>query len=192
MEEYKERTDTISVPRNTGVEGFIRAIRGILSLPRVQNISVNATGQVSYRRYVRDGEVSEAKIDVDYSGLDPYAIIRNSELEEFPIRPGVSAASVIAHLFNKIAQEGCNAVAFVTGANSDFWRWHEQTSGVSLDRRLPAYGLPIYADRQIPDHALVLCAAYARSATLLDCHRFIAVVMGVEEHVPPETSVDIL
>jgi hypothetical protein len=190
MDGYSERTHAITVPKNTGVDGFLRTLRGILGLPRVRNISIDATGAVRYTRYVREDE-PDSPIQVDYTGLEPWAIIRNQELEELPLPPSTPAPSVIAFMFNRLTQDSLAPIAFATGARSEFWRWHERTSGVRLARAGMAYGLPIYTDRQIPDDSLILCAAYIKGS-LIDCHRFLTTSMSDVGFKPPETSVEIL
>jgi hypothetical protein len=190
MDGYEEKTSSISVPKNTGVEGFLKTIRGILTLPRVRGIAIDVSGKVSYTRYVREGE-PDTPVPVDYTGLDPWSIIRNGELEEMPYELGTPSTSVIAAMFNRITREGLIPVAFASGADSHFWRWHEKTSGLSLVKKTSAYGLPIYTDRQMPDYSLVLCASYVRG-NLIDCHRFLSVSMGVVDFAPPETHVSIL
>lgn len=190
MEGYQERSSSISVPKNTGIEGFLRTLKGILTLPRVQSVNIDATGKINYTRYVREGE-TDNPIGVDYTGLDPWSIIRNGELEELTRHTEAPAPYVIAVMFNRIAREGLVPVAFATGADSDFWRWHERTADIELSRTSSAYGLPIFTDRQMPDHSLVLCAAFVKGS-LVDCHRFLSVSMGVIDLTPPETSVSIL
>lgn len=189
MDGYQERVSSIDVPSNTGVEGFLKTLKKILGLPRVQSIHVEANGKVEYRRFVRKDE-PDAPINVDYSGLEPWNVIRNGAMQEVTYVPGTPAASVIASLFNVLTQESLVPIAFATGAGSFFWDWHEQ-SGVLLARKDAAYGLPIYTDRQMPDYALVLCAAYVRSG-LTDCHRFLMVGMPTDEFIPPETNVSVL
>lgn len=189
MEGYQEKTSSIVVPKNTGIDGFLRMLKGILGLPRVQSINIDATGKVNYTRYVRDGE-TDNPIEVDYSGLDPWSIIRNGDLVEMR-HPDLPAPSVIALMFNRINREDLVPVAFATGTDSDFWRWHRRTAGVEMSLAASAYGLPIYTDRQMPDHALVLCAGFTKGG-LSECHRFISVNMGLMDTNPPETSVSIL
>jgi hypothetical protein len=191
MEGYQERSHSIAVPKNTGIDGFLRALRGILVLPRVRNINIDATGAVRYTRYVRNDE-PDSPVGVDYTGLEPWSIIRNGDLEEIPIPPATPAPNVIAYMFNRLVQDSLVPVALVTGAASEFWHWHERTARVRLARAGAAYGLPIYTDRQVPDHALVLCAAYVKGGSLIDCHRFLKVEMSDPGFVPPETSVEIL
>lgn len=190
MDTYEQKTSSISVPKSTGVEGFLKTLRSILTLPRVQSINIDASGKVSYTRYVRDGEPDNA-VGVDYTGLEPWSIIRNGDLDELSYEPGLPAPSVIASMFNRVTSEGLVPVAFATGAGSHLWKWHEDTSGVRLVHKASAYGLPILTDRQMPDYSLVLCAAFVRGS-LVDCHRFISASMGVTEFEPPETNVSIL
>jgi hypothetical protein len=190
MEEYEERTEKLSVPKNVGTEGFIKTLRTILSLPRVQRIEINAAGEVIYDRIVKAGEGSLPP--VDFSVLEPWAIIRNGELEEMECDFNESAPIIISRLFNKIAQEGLVPVAFVVGANTNFWDWHLNTAGVSLSRHSSAYGLPLLSDRSVPDHSLILSAAYTRGSSLSQCHRFIAVGMHAADETPTEDEVQIL
>lgn len=188
MEGYEEKTSLVTVPKNTGIEGFLRAVRGVLALPFVQGIQIDAKGALRYTRYVKAGE-SEAPLAVNYEGLDPWSIIRNGVLEEITHEPGDSATSIIAYMFDFIAREGLVPTAFASGAGSHFWQWHSVTAGVELGRKTTAYGLPFLTDRQMPDHSLVLCAAYIRGGSLVDCHRFLMTGMTTGERVPPATGV---
>ncbi len=190
MEGYEERAHTIAVPKNTGVDGFLRTLKGILMLPRVRNISIDATGAVRYTRYVRENE-PDSPIGVDYTGLEPWSVIRNGEIEELSFPAKTPATSVIAFMFNRLTQDSLAPVAFATGAASEFWHWHERTARVRLAKTGAAYGLPIYIDRQIPDASLVLCAAYVKGS-LIDCHRFLKVDMSDTDFEPPDTSVEVL
>lgn len=194
MEGYEERSDSIRVPRNTGVDGFLTTLRRILTLPRVQTISIDASGLVSYTRIVREGEGTTPMV-VDYGELAPWNIIRNGELEEFDTSPTDAAPTVIARMFNVLTSVGLAPIAFVTGANSSFWDWHRE-SHVNLGRHGVAYGLPLYTDRGVPDHVLVFCAAYVKGSTLAACHKFLVINMTTtaidDRHVPPDTEVSIL
>ena len=191
MEGYEERSHSIAVPKNTGIEGFMRTLRGILMLQRVRGINIDATGTIRYTRYVRENE-PDSPIAVDYTGLEPWGVIRNGEIEEIALPSNVPATSVIAFMFNRLTQDSLTPVAFASGMASEFWSWHERTAKVRLARTGAAYGLPIYLDRQMPDHALVMCAAYVRGSSLVDCHRFLKIDMSAGDFTPPETSVEIL
>lgn len=189
MDGYAEKTSSVAVPKNTGIDGFLKTLRTILALPRVQTISIDAKGKVSYMRYVREGE-TDVPLNVEYAGLEPWNIIRNGQIEEIDLDPATPAPAVISVMFNRVAREGLVPIAFATGAGSHFWKWHERTSGVSLSKTTTVYGLPLFTDRQMPDHALVMCAAFVKGS-LVDCHRFLNVSMGID-YEPPETSVSIL
>lgn len=189
MDGYEEKTSSVAVPRNTGVDGFLKTLRTILQLPRVQSINIDSKGKVSYVRYVREGE-TDTPINLDYAGLEPWNIIRNGQLEELHSMEHAPATTVIATMFNRIAREGLTPIAFATGVGTHLWRWHERTSQVELAKTPTVYGLPIYTDRQMPDHCIVLCASFVRGS-LIDCHRFISASMGIDFE-PPDTSVSIL
>lgn len=191
MEGYVEKIHEVTVPKNTGIDGFLQTLRGVLGLRNVQNIQIDAKGVVRYVRYVRKGEEDEGPIQVDYTGLEPWGIIRDRELEDLGYHHETPAPTAVALMFNRVAQENLVPCCFAMGAASVFWSWHERTAGVKLSRQYTAYGLPIYTDRQIPDHSLILCASYQRGS-LLTCHRFF--FMGMDEHAlaPPQTSVAVL
>lgn len=189
MDGYQEKSNSVAVPKSTGIDGFLKTLRSILSLPRVQSISIDARGTVNYTRYVKEGE-SEGPLNVDYAGLQPWNIIRNGNLDELQHHSKEPASNVVATLFNRVAREGLTPVAFATGINTCFWKWHEMTAGIELVKTSSAYGLPIYTDRQLPDYRLVICAGYVRSG-LVDCHRFIMANMS-SDVTGPETNVDIL
>lgn len=187
---YAERSHSISVPKNTGIDGFLRTLRSILVLPRVQSINIDSTGAVRYTRYVHEEE-TDHPVAVDYEDLEPWGVIRNGDLEEVSI-PISSASSVISYMLNKVTQEGLVPAAFAIGVNSALWAWHERTSGVRLTQKSGMlYGLPVYTDRQIPDTRLILCGAYVRGG-LINCHRFIATSMSEPVSTPPQTLVEIL
>lgn len=187
--EYHERVSEVVVPKNTGIDGFIKTLKGILTLPHVQSIQIDAKGKIQYARYVREGE-PDSSLTIDYTELEPWNIIRNGQLEELHYRDGEPATNVIAAMFNRVAREGLTPIAFATGADTHLWDWHLRTAGVELSRTASIYGLPIYTDRQIPDYSLVLCASYIRGS-LSDCHRFIVTSMGTGADAP-ETTVSIL
>ena len=96
----------------------------------------------------------------------PYAVVRSREVEELTPRSD-SAATTVAELFAKAHMDGYNPTALVVGQNSYFRGWHAKSTGVVLPKE-EAYGLPLLADVQTPDEALILCAAYGKRAALID------------------------
>lgn len=181
MAEYKEVVDTVEVPKSTGVEGFIRLLREILHLPRVQAITIEANGKVSYRHFVLNGETRP--IGIDFKGLEPYAVIRNAPIEELQVHIG-NAAIIVTSVLDQAVREKLHPIAFVTGANSVLWKWYASTTGFSLQSQTHLCGLPIHKDRHAPDTALILCAAYSRGAELVDTQRSFKVEMSfVPQHV---------
>jgi hypothetical protein len=191
--EYKEFTDTISVPKNTGIDGFVHTIKEILKRPRVQNVSIDARGKVTYTRYVRNGEIAQSA-GVDFEFLTPNYIIRNGVVEEIVVPPNASAAVVVSHLFEAASRDNLYPIAIVGGANTKFWEWHALTTGVELRSRKTAYGLPFLIDRYYDDSILLMCAAYEKGVAFLNTQQTYKVIMDGTSHigVPALTEVDIL
>lgn len=167
--EYTEVDEEIEVPKGTGSAGFLQAISAILKLPRVQSINIDSRGKVSYRYFTRKGEDAPA-LKLDFESLKPYAAIRNSESVEELSEPHATAAIALGQLFDAAAVDHLFPVAFATGASTSFWRWAKATD-LLLTSREELFGIPFMTDRLIPDSSLILGAAYARGAALVDIRK---------------------
>jgi len=168
MPAYIEETKEIPVPPATGVPGFLKVVAGILERPRVQEI-VLSKDKITYRRFRRDDE-AETELEIDLATLMPFAVIRNSQLEELRLLTETNAAAAVGQLFAKAHMDGMNPIAFAGGPNSLFFPWHARTTNVVLAKE-ECYGLSFLADPELPDEALFLCAGYGRRAALPDTVR---------------------
>lgn len=186
---FEEHTETIRVPENTGVDGFLHTLREILKLSRVQQVVIDARGSVTYRRWRAPGETEPTR--VDYSGLEPSAIMRYGDVQEVVPRPAEHPPALVARMFDQASQESLAPVAFVSGGATQFWSWYGRY--VPLQSRTELYGVPFIHDKRIPDTTLVLCVAYSRGSSLLDCHRFLMVNMDMPDtRSLVETRVNVL
>jgi hypothetical protein len=188
-EEYQKVTGQVDVPKNTGVEGFLRTIKEILNLENIQDVHIDAHGKVTYTRYSMGG--LDVPVGVDFEGMEPSAIMRYGSIHE--VTGGGPPHVLVAAMFDQVAVERLVPICWVVGGSSVFWAWY-QSSGVQLSSRDRLYGLPIHFDRGVPDTALILAAAYSRGAATVDCHRFLKLEMEEWSVVPtsPTTTVDIL
>lgn len=164
MSEFREHSDTIDVPRGTGVDGFIKAIIGILKMPRVQYINIDGNGRIKYARVVRKGE-ELTRFAPDFSDLLPSFIIRHAHLRELAEED--NAAYAITKLFQAVGVDKVYPVAFVTNPLTRLWDWFEESTGIDLSLTQDVlYGVPIVYDENIPNYALILCAALAPNAVM--------------------------
>ena len=188
--EYQLKSDVITVSKNTGIDGFMYTIKTILKLKRVQSINIDTKGTIKYERYVTDAE-DVVSIGVDYEGLEPYNVLRNSEIEELVTRL-TNPLSVVANMFDMLSMEKLFPSAFVTGADTILHRWMaEGAGGVQLFRKSSIlFGIPVLTDRNCPDTALILCGAYTRDAAVVDTQKAFKVEMDVESG--PETNVEVI
>lgn len=166
MDEYREETHTLDVPPNTGIEGFMRTLRAILKRPRVQRVTIEVNGTITYTRYELPDE--ESPIGVDFSSLQPYHIIRNSQVSEILPPPELPATTVLAMMLDRVAQDRLHPVAFATGSDTHVWEWLSYTTGYTPNARAQLLGVPLLFDRQLPDSALILCAGFGRDAAFVD------------------------
>ena len=189
MDGYREVSKTINVPPNTGIDGFLRTLRQILRKPRVQDVHINSRGSVRYVRYVREDE-PEDTAGIDFDDLQPYHIVRNAELQEFMPPSELPAAVVIGMMFDRVAQDRMHPIAFATGAASGLWDWYQYTTGHIVEARRQLFGLPVLADRQIPDSVLLLCAGFGRDASFVDTQ--ISYKVEMPRYALPTTEVEVI
>lgn len=188
--EYREVSNSIDVPRNTGVEGFIQTVRTILRRSRVQEIRITADGKVNYRRLVH-GEQEETPLDVDLETLTPMAVARRAEVRELTLPPSLSAAISISKMFDRFAIDQIYPIIWGVSPATVFWKWFEATSKSALHARSHAFGLPVIADRHIPDTALLLFGAINSGASLIDTTNVLKLEMEESILKPPDTTVEI-
>lgn len=169
MAEYVEKKGSLDIPKNVGVEGFLVALRDILRLPRVQHVELDARGRVNYRYYVREGQEA-LPLEVDFSTVTPYAVVRNGEVTELP-QPDGNAAVAFAQLTAMAAVDHLFPCAVVAGTQSTFWAWFESSTRVVLPSREELFGMPFLTDRMVDDETLLLCAGFSRRGALLDTQK---------------------
>lgn len=191
MPDYKEVTNTIRVPANTGLAGFLHTLKEILKQPRVSTINIDARGSVTYKRHVLVTEDEpEQNYGVNFDTLQPAHVIRNSHTQEFLPPSGLPASTVIGMMFERAAREQYNPLAFVTGADTSLWRWYRYTTGHELEAGDTLFGLPLLKDRHIPDTALVLCAGYGRDAEFIDTRT--SYKFEMPSYTFPDTTVEVM
>lgn len=180
MTGLKELTQSINVPSSTGVDGFLHALREIIKKPRIQKVTIEATGKVVYTSLASDSEEAEEESQnygVDFGHLEPYAVIRNSDTRELSYPNNLGACDVIAVMFDAVSTNGFTPICFATGINSHLWNWCHFTSGIEIQSQEMLCGYPIYTDRQLPDTALVLCAGVGQTKALIDTRLSVKVEM---------------
>ena len=168
--EYQEHNEKIEVPKQSGVEGFLHALKAILTLPNVKKIEISSNGEVAYR-YFLPKDAATAPLKVNFESLEPYAVIRNAGQVTELAFPDFNAAIALAQLFNMAAQDHLHPLALVGSPNSNLWAWYEETTSIKLLNKEGLFGLPFLGDRMIEDGTLVLCAGFARDGSLIDTHK---------------------
>jgi len=170
MAEYTNVTNMVDVPKNTGLSGFLEAIRGILRRPRILSINIDSRGKITYVRSVKDGE-DVLPLDIDFDTLTPSAVIRSCpEIEEIEVYE-MPAGTAIAKMFNSVAIDQMVPVAFCTNSATHLWSWFQARGQFSFIRKDEFFGLPLAYDDQLPDTALFLCASYERQSALVDTRK---------------------
>lgn len=189
--EYREVTQSIAVPKNTGIEGFVITVRELLKRPRIQEITINAAGQVSYRRLISEAE--ETPLNVDLETLTPSGVMATANVTELVLPLSLSAPIALSKMFDRFAIDQIYPIALVTGAGTVFWDWFRATSKSALHSRAYAFGLPVVTDRHVPDTALLLFgSSMMPRAALVDTTDVLKLEMETSILKVPDTTVEVL
>jgi len=180
MADLEQVEESIQVPPNTGVDGFLLAIRKILRLGRVQGINIGPTGKVTWTRLILGTPSADPLKELEgpelFDTVRPYFIITHNEIVELDVH--ADPLQGIARLFQKAATQGMYPVAWVSGTRSLFWDWHASATGMAPPgNRGEAYGLPLLYEEKIPDDVLILCTAHERGGAMIDVKLSFKLVM---------------
>lgn len=191
MADYREVTGAIQVPSNTGIEGFLHTISTILRKPRVQRVSIDARGKVSFTRYALVDEAGEEAVNcgVDFTDLQPYSIIRNAKVMEL-LLPTEPAPVSIGRMFDRAATDHMRPIAFAVGADSQLWSWYTLSTGYTISTHEQFFGLPIMGDREIDDAVIFLCTGYGRDAAFSDTQ--VSYKLSIPQDAFPATAVEVV
>jgi hypothetical protein len=180
MSEYTPIEVSVDVPLNTGVEGFLLALKKILRLSRVTDIYINDKGHVTYKRWVREEDDAESNVEIDFETVSPMSVIRNNEIEDLGFLPDDTALSRIAYMFYKSAVDQMYPLAIVIGADSVLPSWFKQSSNIDVIGS-QFYGLPLIKDRSVSDDLLLLCTSYGRGGSIVDIRKTYKITMPPRE-----------
>ena len=179
MTGLKEVTNHIDVPANTGVDGYLQAIREILRVPRVQRVVLDSTGRVTYTRLSEsDGSEEDVRnVGVSFEHLQPYSVIRNSAVQELSYPRAMGGADVVAAMFDATTGHGYTPICFAVGVGTILYNWLYLTAGVELSNPESLFGYPVLVDERLDKEILVLCAGLGSTRALVDTRFSLKVVM---------------
>lgn len=186
--DVREKSRTIEVPANVGVDGFMHAVREVIRLPRVQKIVIDKAGRVTFTQIVRPEE-EESNLNVSFDHLQPYHIIRNARTQELSYPASLNASAVVGAMLDTVTSSGLTPIAFVASPNTGLWSWLYFGDDLNLSSRDTFFGYPLYTDRQIPDTALVLCAGVDGTTALVDTKLSVKVEMQRAQILDEEVDV---
>jgi len=175
--DFERIEEEIEVPRETGIDGFLLAIRAVLKKPRVQTVHIDARGKITVSRFVRANE-PQVEFSIDFASVTPASAVRRGEVVELTVPEAEDPKTTVFRLFNEAARDQVYPVAFVVGAQSAFRKWVAgslDVYGSSL------FGLRVLSDRHIPDDVLILVTAYGPSGDLVDVQRCYKVTLPLTQ-----------
>jgi hypothetical protein len=167
--EYEQHDEEIDIPHGAGSAGLLEAVRGVLTLPRVQSIEINVRGKITYSFFLPKGEKAKEPV-INFEKVMPYAIARNGKIEELPY-PSGDAITACAELFERAERDHMYPVSFLGGEKTDFWPWYAEArghEGAAANTREELFGIPFLIDSHMENTTLLLCTAYRRGAPITD------------------------
>lgn len=180
--DFERVEETISVPKETGVEGFIVAMREVLKKPRVQEVKIDARGKMSVTRFVRVGE-PRSTISVEFESVTPYAAVRSGHVIELLRQESDEPLTVLAKMLERCAADQMYPVAFIIGAKSSFFEWVKFPF-----RHGTVLGLRVFEDRHVGDDVLILASSYGPDGDLVDVQNCYKIALPL---IPPEVGQDV-
>jgi len=150
-----DKTTKLSVPKNTGIKGFLRAIETVLKVPFIQKIEINAQGEISYLHQVVE---AESPLDplVFFDDLYPWASIKDKEMEELNL--GIYDSSrTLVRLLDVVTAQNLKPLAFIVSTDTVLYKWMDVTSFFEPKTK-NLCGIKILEDEHLPDTTLLLAA----------------------------------
>ena len=187
MNDLQEKTKTVEIPPNTGIDGFIHVVREVVKQPRVQKVIIDKMGRVTYTQLMKkDTKDEEINLNVSFDHLQPYHVIRNARTQELSYPATLGASAVIGAMFDAVATSGFTPIAFVVNPTTILWSWIYFRDELTLNNRDNLFGYPLLVDKDIPEAALVLCAGVDRTTALIDTKISIKVALYIEKQLDEE------
>jgi hypothetical protein len=169
MSDYKQVEETVDIPLDTGVDGFLLAIRQILLLSRVIELHINSKGKVTYKRWVRDEDEANTNLRLDFESVTPIGVIRNNNIIDVGVVDAkVSPAVAVCRLLHRIQADHMYPAVLVVGANSVFFDWF-RGCGIDIQKNAERFfGHQLMRDRFVEDDVLLVCTSFGSSGSLID------------------------
>ena len=169
MHDYVEREHVVNVPRAAGVEGYVIAVREVLTaLPRVAGMQMDDKGVIRVRYWEHAGEDSSSSFQIDFSSAQPYYIIRNSNVIDMGYCEDENPLTCLARMFCSADAAHMRCISVVVGSNLVFNTWCKR-SGVTFSDSV--FGIPLMVDKDVEEDVVVLCCGYGPTARMNDVKR---------------------
>lgn len=169
-------TRTLQVPKATGVQGFLRTIERVLTVPRLRSMHVSHTGQVSYEALVPEEVKDLPVLDVELESLLPSQLLRNIETAEYLPKEGSTPTDQVVGTILQVLAAGLFPCRWLCADLRTVHKWSGLVPSVADEDLL---GFPVMEDPGLPREALILLGAVLRGAALVDSSLAVVLSMGV-------------
>lgn len=169
--EQGSRLVTVQAEMPEDIDGIMDAVRKIIMLGGVQNLTLKEGEPITYQRVVRPGEeIKPGESTQSFAELTPLDVVRNVPMEEFTWEEGdtKSPQEQILWMFLFMSVRKWAVTHILLSTNTQFWRWLKLWMGPMNDMSTVEQflGARIERDTQLPSDVFILCGARTKHATI--------------------------
>jgi hypothetical protein len=166
--EHQGKLVTIQTELPGSVDGILGALRQILLLGNVQEVSVKNGEPIVYRRYVSAGEeIHPSESTASFAEMGIMDIIRNVTMEELDfeklfVREDPAPYAEVCAMMLHMSRKSLVHTHLVLSSDTRFWEWMMMPAVEQFAGALVEY------QKGISDDVFLLCGAKSRAATITE------------------------
>ncbi len=161
MNGYSKQKVTIAVPRASGVQGFLHAMKEVLSRHNVDSVVVNSSGQVDVVIWVKNRdenhEFGPMQTAIGFESLMPAELLSRITLQEVATEADVLPELLMTRLFQEVDVEGLFPALLVVQNLDTFGKWYRAVTRQPF--RGNVFGCHVAEDQNIADDIAILFAS---------------------------------
>lgn len=168
------RTETrkLEIGQGSGVKGLVDAFRRLLSLRRLDHVSIDRKGVLEVTLRLPEGEEFELPT-TEVVQLTPAEVIAKARSFEVVSPPGEPVLRAVLRLFEEAKNQVVVPVAFLASRECIVWSKVSEELGHPFDREF-FFGYDVFFDEGLPRETLVLAACLSLDGSLSDVtHLFV-------------------
>ena len=157
-------TDSVSLPST--IDEILDKLRQILLMGKVQRVTLDVNGRITYDRYAGDDELKGVG---DFASASIIDFVQNVDMEEVTLEIGDLPVNVLVRMWRMLESARMTASFLVlSDAGSLFWEWmgiREVEMGETF------WGAQVVKDADLNRDVFLVCGAIGKYAGMSDIVR---------------------